>query len=230
MEAAFRDILTKQAKKITKLAVKRPVFTLKLSIILLGLVFIAIGIVANKVNEVETLESEAVLGASREKPLGEFKEISRPTFTVQSIVVAEEKKEAEQARLEAIRKAQEERAKHTDRINAFLNKQNSPVANTKITDILYDQYKSKGTDYKILLAIMGVESGFCNASFHYNCFGYLNGAKYSSYENAFNDLVPKISSQYADKYGTDFVSLAKAYGIVNWKAGAANLEGYYNSI
>ena len=229
IEAGIRRYLTQKAKKITKLAVKRPVLTFKLSIIVFGLVFIVIGILANQKTEAETLDSASVLGVTSEQSPEDFVELSRPTFTVQSITIAEERKIEEIERLEAIKKAAAEKAEHVNRINAFLTKQHSPVANTAIAGMLYDYYKSTGTDYKILLAISGVESGFCNASFNYNCFGYLNGAKYSSYENAFTDLIPKVGSQYAAKYGTNFEALAKAYGMLNENC-PEYLRGYYNSI
>ncbi|MBN1331856.1 glucosaminidase domain-containing protein [Candidatus Dojkabacteria bacterium] len=222
--------MTKKVKKITRAAIRRPAFTFKISIIFFGAALIFVALAANNTTEAETSNSSKIFGISTTDSFSEFKELNAPTFTTQSIAIAEQRKQAEIARVAAIKKAQEEKMKHVNKINSFLTKKRSPVANTKIADMLYDNYKSTGTDYRILLAIMGVESGFCNASFSYNCFGYLNGARYPNYEAAFKDLIPKISNQYVKPYGTDFEALAKAYGMVNWQAGAANMRGYYDSI
>jgi len=159
-----------------------------------------------------------------------LKNLSLPLVDANSIQEANIRKVEEEKRLEAIRIQLEARQSGINRIKTYLTKQKSPVANTEISELIYDLSKANGADYRIIIAIMGVESGFCNASFNHNCFGYLNGAKYPDYNAAFRDLVPKVSRQYAAKYGTDFVSLAKAYGIVNWQAGAEKLERYFNQI
>lgn len=158
------------------------------------------------------------------------KDLVLPLVDPISIQEANTRKIEDEKRLEAIRIQLEARQLGINRIKNYLTKQKSPVANTEISELIYDLSKANGADYRILIAIMGVESGFCNASFNYNCFGYLNGAKYSDYSAAFRDLVPKVSRQYAARYGTDFVSLAKAYGIINWEYGAEKLARYYNQI
>jgi len=113
-----------------------------------------------------------------------------------------------------------------DKINGlviFLKKWGSPVATNDYAAQIIDLSGKYGADYKVVVAIMGVESGFCRAPLKknggttYNCFGYLNGAKYSSFTAAFNDLVPKISKQYAARYGWNFEGLAKAYGQIGWE-------------
>jgi len=138
--------------------------------------------------------------------------------------VAMEKKRAEEER---IRKEREEKINRTI---AYLKKQKSPVANHEIAGLLVDLSQANSADYRILIAIMGTESGYCRAAFYNNCFGYLNKVKYGSFKSAFQDLVPKISRQYAARYGWNFESLAKAYGQVNWQVGAAKMRKIANSI
>ena len=135
-----------------------------------------------------------------------------------------ERKRAEEERL------RKERDEKINRTLAYLSKQKSPVANKEVAAILVDLTTANNADYRILIAIMGTESGYCRASFYYNCFGYLNKVKYSSYKDAFKDLVPKISRQYAARYGWNFEALARAYGQVNWELGAAKMRRIANSI
>lgn len=156
--------------------------------------------------------------------------ISTPELNLTSLKEAEYKKAEEAKRIAELERLQELRQEHVDRILDFLISKRSPVANEEIAGIIYDQTQIYDADYKIILAIMGVESGFCAQSFNYNCFGYLNGVKYASFPDAFRDIVPKVASQYVIVYGTDFVALAKAYGIINWEKGSANLSMYYNQI
>jgi len=156
--------------------------------------------------------------------------IQVPTLNVEDITIAQQRKDKEEKRQAEIQKQLKIRQGHIDRINKFLSKKRSPVANTKIAEIIYDKSKAAGADYRGVLAILGVESGFCAADFHYNCFGYLNGVHYENYEQAFSKLVPRVSREYAAKYGTNFVALAKAYGMINWQAGAANLSMYFKQV
>lgn len=135
---------------------------------------------------------------------------------------------------ETIKKEQERKAKEREdkiqRVIAFLKKQRSPVANYEIASKIIDYSAANNADFRVVLAIMGVESGFCRQSFWYNCFGYLNGVKYSSYSQAFNDLVPKVSRQYAARFGWNFEALAKAYGQKNWQKTSANMKYFANQI
>lgn len=117
-----------------------------------------------------------------------------------------------------------------DRTIAYLQRVGSPVANEQIATILVEKAEENNADYRVLIAIMMIESGACRQSFAHNCFGYLNGARYSSYEQAFNDLVPKVSRQYAARYGWDFVSLSRAYGQHNWQLHSANMLRVASSV
>lgn len=135
--------------------------------------------------------------------------------------------QAEQAKIEARKK---ELADKVNRTLNYLRRVKSPVANEEIATIIVDLSDRNNADYRVLLAIMTIESGSCRQSFSHNCFGYLNGVKYPSYEVAFRDLVPKVSRQYAAKYGWDFVSLSKAYGQHNWEHHSKNMLKVASSI
>ncbi|MFQ5493403.1 MAG: hypothetical protein ACE5DX_04560, partial [Candidatus Dojkabacteria bacterium] len=137
---------------------------------------------------------------------------------------AEERRKAEEERL------RREREEKIQRLINFLAANGSPVANHDIANIIITQSEAYGADYRIVTAIMGVESGFCRQSFWYNCFGYLNGVSYSSYYDAFLDLVPKVSSQYAARYGWNFEALAKVYGQHEWERTAANMRWFASRI
>ena len=167
---------------------------------------------------------------SSSKSFDAQKHIILPEPKIEQIVRARKRLELEQKKQAEIEAKLAHRQQEIDKINRFLRKQGSPLVNTEIPALLYDLCEENNSDYRILLAISGVESGFCAADFNYNCFGYLNGKKYSSWEQAFKDIVPRVSRQYANRYGTDFTSLAKAYGMVNWEHGANKLQSYYNQL
>ena len=133
----------------------------------------------------------------------------------------------EQAAIEARRKSLEDKINRT---MAYLKRVGSPVANLEIATLIVDLSEANKADYRVLLAIMTIESGACRQSFSHNCFGYLNGAKYPSFQAAFQDLVPKVSRQYAAKYGWDFTALSKAYGQHNWQLHSKNMLKVANSI
>jgi len=149
----------------------------------------------------------------------------REVYTVAEEALAQYNQE--QAAVEARRKMLEDKINKT---LTHLQRVKSPVANEEIATIIVDLAEQNGADYRVLLAIMVIESGSCRQSFAHNCFGYLNGVKYPSYEVAFRDLVPKISRQYAAKYGWDFVSLSKAYGQHNWELHSQNMLRVASSI
>lgn len=114
---------------------------------------------------------------------------------------------------------------------AYLRAQGSPVATYDYAKEIINISEQANTDYKAIVAIMGVESGFCAAPFMtYNCFGYLNGVQYSSFSDAFRDIIPKVARDYTNVYGTDFKALAEAYGIVNYEFHSDKMERYYNDL
>jgi hypothetical protein len=215
-------------KKIKKLRRKPNIFlriVLVLVIILSSLSYLSINVIA-AIND--SLSSQKKSIPFQVSPANIT---TLPEVKGESIKIAEVKKDADEKRKLEVAKQMAIRDGHIKRINKFLIKKHSPVANTNIAEILYDLSVKYNGDYRTILAISGVESGFCAASFSYNCFGFLNGVKYTSYEQAFKDIVPKIIKNYLHRYGaTNFVSIAKSYGMINWEKGSANLKMYYNQI
>ncbi len=127
-------------------------------------------------------------------------------------------------------KIRKEREGKINRLLAFLKRQKSPVANYEIASLVVNDSEAAGADYRVVIAISGVESGFCRASFSYNCFGYLNGKHYSSFIQAFSDIVPRVARQYAARYGWNFEALAKAYGQHEWQRTSSNMRYFANQI
>lgn len=118
-----------------------------------------------------------------------------------------------------------------ERLVAFLRRQGSPVASYAYAKQIIDLSRANGADYRIIVAISGIESGFCRVNYKgYNCFGYLNGVRYGSYTQAFNALVPAIARQYARPYGTNFEALAKAYGMHNYTYHAGRMHAFYSAL
>jgi hypothetical protein len=127
-------------------------------------------------------------------------------------------------------KAQQRRGE-IEKLVRYLKAQGSPVATYDYAAQIIDLSSANGVDYRIIVAISGIESGFCNANYKiYNCFGYLNGVQYGSYTQAFNALIPQIANQYVKVYGTNFEAMAKAYGMKNYTKHGANMRMYYNSL
>lgn len=133
--------------------------------------------------------------------------------------------------LEAEYKDAKQKWYEVENLTQYLSNQGSPVATPKYAQQIIQVSRENGADYKIIVAIMGVESGFCRVPYKdYNCFGYLNGAQYSSFEHAFGDLIPRIANEYANVYGTDFEAFADAYGIHNLKVHVPRLQAFYNGL
>ena len=153
-----------------------------------------------------------------------------PKASDEQIASAVQRKIEEERRIAEIERKKRERQDKINRTVNFLRRQGSPVANTQIASLIVDLSAANGADFRVVIAIMGIESGFCSASFNYNCFGYLNGSRYSSYTAAFQDLVPKVSRQYAARFGWNFEALAQSYGMQNWTYHAANMRKYASSI
>jgi hypothetical protein len=127
--------------------------------------------------------------------------------------------------------AAKKRLAKINKLVSFLKRQGSPVASYHYAELFVDLSEANGADYRIVVAISGVESGFCAANYKkYNCFGYLNGVQYGSFDQAFRRLVPKVASEYAKVYGTNFEGLAKAYGMINWELHSQRLRNYYNGL
>lgn len=136
----------------------------------------------------------------------------------------------EQARLLKIREDK------LSRILSLLSRNKSPVATREYAVQILNLAEQNDSDHRVIIAIMGVESGFCKAPVRksgastYNCFGYLNGVTYPSFTVAFDNLIPKIARQYANKYGWDFVSLAKAYGQIGWEKTSSDMLYFANQL
>lgn len=122
------------------------------------------------------------------------------------------------------------------KILSLLSRNRSPVATREYAIQILDLAEQNDSDHRVIIAIMGVESGFCKAPIRkngtstYNCFGYLNGVTYPSFTVAFNNLIPKIAKQYANRYGWDFVRLAKAYGQIGWEKTSSNMLYFANQL
>lgn len=159
------------------------------------------------------------------------KNVLVPLVSEAEVIVANERKTVlvEQERLTKIRQDK------IDGLVRFLKKWGSPVATNDYAAQIIDLSEKNGADYKVVVAIMGVESGFCRVPVKkngttYNCFGYLNGVKYASFTAAFNDLVPKVSKQYAARYGWNFEALAKAYGQKGWEKTSRDMSMFAHGI
>jgi hypothetical protein len=95
---------------------------------------------------------------------------------------------------------------------AYLKRVASPIANEHYASLIIDLANQQGVDFRIIVALIGTESGWCKAPIYYNCFGYLNKVHYTSFDDAFNHLIPKISKQYFIHYGWNLQGFIKAYG------------------
>lgn len=114
---------------------------------------------------------------------------------------------------------------------AYFRRQRAPIATEAYAAQFIDLSRANGADYKVVVAISGIESGFCIAPYKkFNCFGYLNGVQYSSFSQALATLIPKVSREYARKYGTNFEAIAKAYGMRNVEYQSQKMRTIYNAI
>lgn len=144
-------------------------------------------------------------------------------------IIAINEKKIQLEEQERLQKIKEEKIA---KILNLLSKNGSPVAGREYAEQLIDLSEHENSDYRILIAIMGLESGFCRAPYikngvnTHNCFGYINGVVYSSFKEAFDNLVPKICRQYVNRYGWDFEALARAYGQAEWQQNANYLRNY----
>lgn len=130
---------------------------------------------------------------------------SRFSFTPNSEVILLDETLIDSAKK---RYSQEEQVDH---LFSYLNRQNPRVFSKEIVRIIVSESNRFGADYRLVAAIMGKESGFCNANYKlYNCFGYLNGVQYGSYEEAFKVLTPRIASIVA-RHGWNTMGIANEY-------------------
>jgi hypothetical protein len=111
--------------------------------------------------------------------------------------------------------------KKIDNLQDKLLTKNSTVFQDRyLVRVLIAESEKIGADYRIVVGIMGKESGYCRANYKtYNCFGYLNGVQYSSFREAFDNLVPKVAAKVAP-HNWDLMGLAYSYRPVDKKAWA----------
>lgn len=107
------------------------------------------------------------------------------------------------------------RAKRISTLVDYLTRVRSPIANEHYAALIIDLSEEQGVDYRIVVALMGTESGWCKKPIYYNCFGYLNRVKYTSFDDAFGHLIPKISQQYLIRYGWNLQGFIKSYGRID---------------
>jgi len=99
----------------------------------------------------------------------------------------------------------------------YLKTKNSIFKSLFFAQIIVTESNKVNADYRIVVGIMESESGFCEIPYKkYNCFGYLNKIQYSSFQEAFSNLTPKIAS-FVAKYGWDLIKLGKSYGAINYQ-------------
>lgn len=135
------------------------------------------------------------------------------------------------AKLKPTVEARRKKRAEINKLVTFLKRQGSPIATPKYAEMIIDLSTAQGADYKVVVAIMGIESGFCIAPYmKYNCFGYLNGIQYDSFEHALSRLVPAVAKYYAKVYGTNFTALAQAYGMINYTYHAPRMSRFYNAL
>lgn len=117
------------------------------------------------------------------------------------------------------------------KLRSFLASYKSPIADYTHARAIVTSARAAGGDYRIAVAIMGIESGFCRAPHKkYNCFGFLNGVYYSNFLSAINDIVPRITRNYSNRFGTNFLALAKAYGMHNVDYHAPRMQIFYSKL
>jgi hypothetical protein len=196
-------------------------------------VFIQVGLASAVQSEIKLVlvKSPEVLGVETQ----ELTE-SQPSHSPVTDLLAQKQQKLDQKvsfyqSLEGKYKKLKEKETKITRLVSYLKRQGSPVATYGYAKQIIDTAEANGADYRIVVAIMGVESGFCRVNvLKYNCFGYLNKVQYSGYSEAFSKLVPRISREYAKPYGTNFKALAKAYGMINFEYHSGRLATFYNAL
>ena len=116
------------------------------------------------------------------------------------------------------------------KLQEYLLTKNSIFSDKILSQILVEESKKHNADYRIIVAVMGKESGYCAANYKlYNCFGYLNGVQYSSYEDAFRSIVPRVA-QMSAPYGWNIRGFANAYRPVDKDGWALRITGMANLV
>lgn len=218
--------MDKKLRKTKRFLNKYPDLTLRLTVSLVAFFLLLGSTVFIHLNASQAATPEVIFLAQEQTQTN----LDIPQVTEESVTTANTRRKVEEDKKIELERLAKERDDKINRVITFLQNQASPVANYDIAAIIVDESEANGADFRVVVAIMGIESGFCNASFWYNCFGYLNGVRYSSYTDAFSDLVPKVARQYAAPYGWNFEALARAYGMINWEYHSKNLYYYANSI
>lgn len=207
---------------------KNLVFILPALFVVLVVIFLSVMIIDDKEVPISSVGSEDFNGLDLTFDHTMF--LIKPGY--EEIVTANAQKSYldEQARLKAIKEAK------LSKMLSLLSKNKSPVASRTYAEQILTLSEQNDADHRIIVAIMGVESGFCKNAFFkngentHNCFGYLNGVTYPDFKTAFDNLIPKIAKQYANKYGWDFESLAKAYGQIGWESTSSDMLYFANQL
>lgn len=125
-----------------------------------------------------------------------------------------------QVKLEEQRRIEEEKRKYEAKIKSldvFLAKQKSPMYGH--AKLIVESSKKCGIDYRDALALAMKESGLGRAmreSEKGTAWGYLDGVKGETWEQAIPRVTCAVASKYIVKHGGMTVSLAKSYGPKSW--------------
>lgn len=92
----------------------------------------------------------------------------------------------------------------------------SPIANHRYARIVINESEKHNADYRINVGLMVAESGLCKVPLKsFNCYGYLNGVYYESFDDALSILTSKISQQYTEPFGWNLDTFLRIYGVHN---------------
>jgi hypothetical protein len=94
-------------------------------------------------------------------------------------------------------------------LKAYLTKRNSYLANH--TDLLVQLSDQYGIDYRIVVAISGVESSYCQVNFRpYNCWGY-GRFSWGSEEEGIRGYFEQMNKGYFSQGRTTVETIAAKY-------------------
>jgi hypothetical protein len=130
-----------------------------------------------------------------------------------------------------IRKAYEPvkpRDKRAIRLENFLRLQQSDLASQ--ADLLVELSDGYGIDYKIPVAIAGMESGYCNAAYYANnCWGF-GRFEWPTIEAGVRGYLSKMNQMYFKNGLTTIQDIAPLYNKVNTEGFIEKAEHHYNLI